>query len=280
MEQYLNNEEFAEVTGQPDFIKEVTKNGVRIVVRPYTKDDGTTTDAIYALFNYKGKEYIASIKTIEGLYARGNRAFNRLPFNDQQLIVNNLSALRNKVLELNNHLQANPNLEIVPSTIRKINGKIVNLKNEDGSPKNKKLTDSSWLTIKDPYQINPENTQVGITTGSLGGSVIRFKNQVISAKGFPMGKPVWMIKTSRDDGSTSQIGVVLNYDNFKDKPEVADLIIDLVTSKDQFYTDKNGVVTNVTPQNVTQYLEISGPQTVTNANDTRLSPDHGSARLI
>lgn len=279
MEQYLNNEEFAEVTGQPDFIKEVTKNGVRIVVRPYTKDDGTTTDAIYALFNYKGKEYIASIKTIEGLYARGNRAFNRLPFNDQQLIVNNLSALRNKVLELNKQVQANPNLEIVPTTIRKTNGKIVNLKNEDGSPKNRKLTDSSWLTIKDPYQINPENTQVGITTGSLGGSVIRFKNQVISAKGFPMGKPVWMIKTSRDDGSTSQIGVVLNYDNFKDKPEVADLIIDLVTSKDQLYTDKNGVVTNVTPQNVLQFLVNFGPQTATNPNDTRLSPEQVRARM-
>lgn len=279
MEQYLNNEEFAEVTGQPDFIKEVTKNGVRIVVRPYTKDDGTTTDAVYALFNYKGKEYIASIKTIEGLYARGNRAFNRLPFNDQQLIVNNLSALRNKVLELNKQVQANPNLEIVPTTIRKTNGKIVNLKNEDSSPKNRKLTDSSWLTIKDPYQINPENTQVGITTGSLGGSVIRFKNQVISAKGFPMGKPVWMIKTSRDDGSTSQIGVVLNYDNFKDKPEVADLIIDLVTSKDQFYTDKNGVVTNVTPQNVLQFLVNFGPQTATNPNDTRLSPEQVRARM-
>lgn len=279
MEQYLNNEEFAEVTGQPDFIKEVTKNGVRIVVRPYTKNDGTTTDAIYALFNYKGKEYIASIKTIEGLYARGNRAFNRLPFNDQQLIVNNLSALRNKVLELNKQVQANPNLEIVPTTIRKTNGKIVNLKNEDGSPKNRKLTDSSWLTIEDPYQINPENTQVGITTGSLGGSVIRFKNQVISAKGFPMGKPVWMIKTSRDDGSTSQIGVVLNYDNFKDKPEVADLIIDLVTSKDQFYTDKNGVVTNVTPQNVLQFLVNFGPQTATNPNDTRLSPEQVRARM-
>lgn len=279
MEQYLNNEEFAEVTGQPDFIKEVTKNGVRIVVKPYTKDDGTTTDAIYALFNYKGKEYIASIKTIEGLYARGNRAFNRLPFNDQQLIVNNLSALRNKVLELNKQVQANPNLEIVPTTIRKTNGKIVNLKNEDGSPKNRKLTDSSWLTIKDPYQINPENTQVGITTGSLGGSVIRFKNQVISAKGFPMGKPVWMIKTSRDDGSTSQIGVILNYDNFKDKPEVADLIIDLVTSKDQFYTDKNGVVTNITPQNVLQFLVNFGPQTATNPNDTRLSPEQVRARM-
>lgn len=94
-----------------------------------------------------------------------------------------------------------------------------------------------------------------------------------------MGKPVWMIKTSRDDGSTSQIGVVLNYDNFKDKPEVADLIIDLVTSKDQFYTDKNGVVTNVTPQNVLQFLVNFGPQTATNPNDTRLSPEQVRARM-
>lgn len=279
MEQYLNNEEFSEVSGQPDFIKEVTKNGVRIVVRPYTKGDGTTTDAIYALFNYKGKEYVASIKTVEGLYARGNRAFNRLPFNDQQLIVNNLSALRNKVLELNKQAQSNPNLEIVPTTIRKTNGRIVNLKNEDGSPKNRNLTESSWLTVKDPYEINSENTQIGITTGGLGGNVIRFKNQVISAKGFPMGKPVWMIKTSRDDGSSSQIGVVLNYGNFKDKPEVADLIINLVTSKDQFYTDANGVVTNITPQNVLQFLVNFGPQTATNPNDTRLSPEQVRAKM-
>lgn len=279
MEQYLNNEEFAEVTGQPDFIKEVTKNGVRIVVRPYTKNDGTTTDAIYALFNYKGKEYIASIKTIEGLYARGNRAFTRLPFNDQQLIVDNLSALRNKVLELNKQVQINPNLEIVPTTIRKTNGRIVNLKNEDGSPKNRKLTDSSWLTIKDPYEINSENTQIGITTGGLGGGVIRFKDQVVSAKGFPMGKPVWMIKTSRDDGSTSQVGVILNYDNFKNNPEVADLIIDLITSKDQFYTDANGTVTNITPQNVLQFLVNFGPQTATNPNDSRLSPEQIRARM-
>lgn len=278
MESYLNNDEFSEITGQPDFIKEVTRNGVRIVVRPYT-NEGKTTDAIYAIFNYKGKEYIASVKTVEGLYARGNYGFNRLPFDNQQMIVNNLSALRNKILELNKQVQTNPNLQIVPTTIRKTNGKIVNLKNEDNSPKNKKLTDSAWLTIKDPYEINSENTQVGITTGSLGGSVIRFKNQVISAKGFPMGKPVWMIKTSRDDGSTSQIGVVLNYDNFKDKPEVADLIIDLVTSKDQFYTDKNGVVTNITPQNVLQFLVNFGPQTATNPNDTRLSPEQVRARM-
>lgn len=278
MESYLNNDEFSEITGQPDFIKEVTRNGVRIVVRPYT-NEGKTTDAIYAIFNYKGKEYIASVKTVEGLYARGNYGFNRLPFDNQQMIVNNLSALRNKILELNKQVQTNPNLQIVPTTIRKTNGKIVNLKNEDNSPKNKKLTDSAWLTIKDPYEINSENTQVGITTGGLGGNVIRFKNQVISAKGFPMGKPVWMIKTSRDDGSSSQIGVVLNYGNFKDKPEVADLIINLVTSKDQFYTDANGAVTNITPQNVLQFLVNFGPQTATNPNDTRLSPEQVRAKM-
>nr|DAW57030.1 MAG TPA: hypothetical protein [Crassvirales sp.] len=109
MESYLNNDEFSEITGQPDFIKEVTRNGVRIVVRPYT-NEGKTTDAIYAIFNYKGKEYIASVKTVEGLYARGNYGFNRLPFDNQQMIVNNLSALRNKILELNKQVQTNPNL--------------------------------------------------------------------------------------------------------------------------------------------------------------------------
>ena len=41
------------------------------------------TKLVNEYINYKGKEYIASIKTVEGLYARGNRAFNRLPFNDQ-----------------------------------------------------------------------------------------------------------------------------------------------------------------------------------------------------
>ena len=278
MESYLNNDEFSEITGQPNFIKEVIRNGVRIVVRPYT-NEGKTTDAIYAIFNYKDKEYIASIKTVEGLYARGNYGFNRLPFDNQQMIVNNLSALRNKILELNKQVQTNPNLEIVPTTIRKTNGKIVNLKNEDNSPKNKKLTDSAWLTIKDPYEINSENTQVGITTGGLGGNVIRFKNQVISAKGFPMGKPVWMIKTSKDDGNTSQVGVVLNYDNFKDKPEVADLIIDLLLSKDQFYTDANGVTTNITPQNVLKFLVNFGPQTATNPNSNNLIVEQIQARM-
>lgn len=278
MESYLNNDEFSEITGQPDFIKEVTRNGVRIVVRPYT-NKGKTTDAIYAIFNYKGKEYVASVKTVEGLYARGNYGFNRLPFDSQQIVVNNLSALRNKILELNKQVQTNPNLEIVPTTIRKTNGKIVNLKNEDNSPKNKKLTDSAWLTIKDPYEINSENTQVGITTGGLGGNVIRFKNQVISAKGFPMGKPVWMIKTSKDDGNTSQVGVVLNYDNFKDKPEVADFIIDLLLSKDQFYTDANGVTTNITPQNVLKFLVNFGPQTATNPNSNNLTVEQIQARM-
>jgi hypothetical protein len=82
MEEYLNNDEFSAITGNPDFIKEITGN-VHIEIRPYTDNSGNTTDAIYVVFNYKGKNYVASVKTVAGLYARGNTAFNRLPFEQQ-----------------------------------------------------------------------------------------------------------------------------------------------------------------------------------------------------
>lgn len=278
MEEYLNNDEFSAITGNPDFIKEITGN-VHIEIRPYTDNSGNTTDAIYVVFNYKGKNYVASVKTVAGLYARGNTAFNRLPFEQQQTIVNNLSALRNKILELNKQVQINPNLQIVPTVIRKTNGRVINEKNEDNSPKNRKLTDSAWLTIKDPYEINSENTQVGITTGGLGGQVIRFGNQVVSGKGFPMGKPVWMIKTIRDDGSTSNVRVILNYSNFKNSPEVADLIIDLLTTNDSFYTDKKGTITNITPKNVLQFIVNFGTHTAVNPDDTRLTPEQIQNKL-
>jgi len=67
MEEYANNDEFAKVTANDDFIPEVTKNGVEIVVKPYTDNKGNTTDAIYTLFNYKGKKYIAYVSTVAGI---------------------------------------------------------------------------------------------------------------------------------------------------------------------------------------------------------------------
>jgi len=57
--------------------------------------------------------------------------------------------------------------------LRVLNGRYINEKNEDGSPKNRSLLDSAWLSEKDPYKITPNNTKIAITTGPIGGSYMR-----------------------------------------------------------------------------------------------------------
>ena len=47
-------------------------------------------------------------------------------------------------------------MQVVPTQLRRTPGSIVNEKNSDGSPKNRPLTESKWLTVKDPYEITPE----------------------------------------------------------------------------------------------------------------------------
>jgi hypothetical protein len=83
MEEYLNNKEFSEISAAPDFVSEVTKNGVHFEVRPYTDENGVTSDAIYAIFEYKDKEYVASVRTEKGLAAKRGGRFNRLPYEQQ-----------------------------------------------------------------------------------------------------------------------------------------------------------------------------------------------------
>lgn len=274
MEQYLNNEEFSKISAEPDFVSEVTKNGVRFEIKPY--DNGKTVeDAIYVIFNYKDKEYIAAVKTVNGgLYNRQNVGFNRLPFEQQQYIVNNLNNLRNKILEFKKVTDADSNMQIVPTIIRTTSGRIVNEKNEDNSPKNRKLTDSAWLSIKDPYKITPQNTEVGITTGPRGNNIIRLQNRIVHVKdNYPMGKPVWIFKTKRYDGSLEDKFAVLNYKYFKDQPKVADLILDLILSKDQFYKDATGKVTNIEPLQLLKFIVNFGTHTIVNPNDTKLNPE-------
>lgn len=274
MEQYLNNEEFSKISAEPDFISEVTKNGVRFEIKPYNNGK-TVEDAIYVIFNYKSKEYIAAVKTVNGgLYNRQNVGFNRLPFEQQQYIVNNLNDLRNKILEFKKVTDADPNMQIVPTIIRTTSGRIVNEKNEDNSPKNRKLTDSAWLSIKDPYKITPQNTEVGITTGPRGNNIIRLQNRIIHVKdNYPMGKPVWIFKTKRYDGSLEDKFAVLNYKYFKDQPKVADLILDLILSKEQFYKDATGKVTNIEPLQLLKFIVNFGTHTIVNPNDPKLNPE-------
>lgn len=279
MEDYLNNEDFSRVSANDDFLKEVENNGVYFEVKPYTNPQGQIEDAIYVIFNYKGKKYIAAVRTSKGLYANRSGKFNKLPYNQQQYIVNNLNDLRNKITELYKQVQTNPNLQVVPTQLRRTPGSIVNEKNSDGSPKNRPLTESKWLTVKDPYEITPENTEVGITTGPAGKGIIRLRNRVLSYNGRAMGKPAWIIKATNYDGTVYDKPVILNYKKFSDSPKIADLILDLVLSNQSQYVDANGVQTPINPKELLKFLVNFGTHTVANPNSQVYSPEQIQQRL-
>lgn len=279
-EKYLNNKEFSKVSANPDFVSEVMANSVRFEVSTYTDPKtNNTSDAIYTIFNYKGKEYIATVKKVDGLYARGNHGFNRLEQKDKEVIVNNLTRLRNKIIELDKQVQKNPNLQIVPTVLKTTPGSIVNEKNEDGTPKNRNIIDSAWQPVKDPYKITPANTEVGVTTGALGDEKIRIQDRVVSSKGSPLGKPAWLFKVNRPDGTQITKIALLNYKTFKDSPKVAKLILDLLLSNQQFYTDAKGTVTNIQPHKLLSFLVNIGSHTAVDPNNSKLSADQIKAKL-
>ena len=271
MEDYANDREFADVVTNPDFLSE-TREGTEVIVRPYNNPNtGQTEDAVYITFPYKGKNYVASLLTLEGMQRR--LAYKRLPYAQEQVILANLKALRDKAITLYRATENNPNLKVVPTVVRTTNGRIINEQNPDNSPKNRKLTESAHLQVKDPYEITPDNTKVGISTGSRSGSVIRLRNQVISGKGRPLGQPMWVVPFRRQDGSTDSLIIKLNYANFKDSPEVSKLIVDLLLNDSNSYVDANGVNTGVNPKDLLRFIANYGTHTAVNPNDPRLSPD-------
>lgn len=270
MEEYLNNEALAEVSTNPDFISSTLPNA-EVVVRPYTNEKSQTSPAIYIILPYQGKNYVASIQEIESLQRYLYKRRTPLPYDQIQLILNNLKALRNKVLELNKQVQANPNLRIVPTVIRSTNGQYINEKNPDDSPKNRKLTESAHQTVKDPYEITPSNTHVGITTGGRSDSVVRYKGRIVSARGAALGQPMWIIEVPREDGGTNTKLVKLNYPDFKNDPEMVDFIIDLLINPSNNYVDRNGVQTGIDPKELLRFLVNFGSQTAVNPNEPRLN---------
>lgn len=278
MEDYLNDDDLSLVSSKPDFIPEVMNNGVHFEVHDYTNKDGKVEPAIYAIFDYKGKKYAGAIKTVEGGLRGRYSPFNRLPFEKQTKIVDNLVRLRNKIIELYEQTKKNPNLEVVPTALRATTGRFRNEKNPDNSPKNRSLLDSAWLTIKDPFEITPDNTQIGITTGPINNEVIRLRNAILSVKGGSLGQPMWVLKVPRLDGEYDTKLVKLNYQTFADKPQIADLILNLVTSNEQFYTDAKGVKTNIRPIDILDFIVNFGPHTAVNPNDTRFTPQQIQAK--
>lgn len=263
MEQYLNNDELANVICNDDFISSASKNSY-FVVKPYKDKNGVTEDAIYLIIPYNGKEYIAAVSTSRRIDYIANKRFNpdRRSYNEWQAIKQNLIDLRNKILELNKQSQKIANSKIVPTMLHRTTGQFFNEKNDGNSPKNRKLTESVWLTEKDPYKINSQNTQIGITTGPRSNRIIRFGSRVMSGRGHYLGQPMLEIQVPRADGGNDTKLVKLNIKKFSEEPEVADLILKLLLSNDQYFTDANGVRTNIENKHLLDFIVNIGPQTV------------------
>lgn len=275
MEEYLNDVDLADVVTNPDFLSE-THDGMEIVVRPYLNPrTNKYEDAVYLILPYKGKNYITALSTVEGMqrYLNVLPPEQRMRYDQQQIVLNNLKALREKTIQLYRATENNPNLKVVPTVVRTTTGRFVNEVNQDGSPKNRKLTESKHLTVKDPYEITPDNTFVGISTGNRGNATIRLRNRTISARGRALGQPMWVIPITRRDGSTDNLIAKLNYATFKDSPKVAKLIVDLLLDNSNSYVDANGVNTGVNPQSLLMFLVNFGSHTAVNPNDFRLTPD-------
>ena len=272
-----NNEEFAKITGQPDFYQEVIKNGVEIKVYPNFKHpkSGKVVDNIYFIFNYKGKKYGAYLYTLEGMQS----STNRLPYQQKEVVLNNLKALREKILKLNEIAKNNPNLKVVPTHISTSNGRYVPLFNEDGSPNNRPLSEAKFLPEKDLYKIDYTNTRVSITTGTAFGSYERRGTTITSLKGSPMGSIRLHTTIKRQDGTEGDMSIQLNYKTFKDDRSTAEYIVDLLLNSTQNVVTKEGQTLPLKNLDLLKLIVNFGSHTATNPNDNRFTEDQRKARL-
>ena len=283
----LNNEEFAEITSQPDFYVEVIRNGIECKVIPYTNPKtNEIEDSIYFIFNYKGKKYGAYLHTENGIVAGRSNPINRLPFERKNKILENLRALRDKIISLHNQIKNDPTKIIVPTAIGLSNGRIRNEKNPDGSPKNRKLTEWELTPEKNPYLITYDNTKVSITTGPLGNMTSRWRDQIVQLnKSNKLGSVNIQIQYKRQDGTEGKLSVQLNPRTFKNERNTVEYILDLLLNQrnvvDQSgnVKDANGVSLPVKALDVLRLIVNYGAQTATDPEDQRLSESQRQARL-
>lgn len=277
-EDLANNEELSEITGKSDFYEQMTKTAYFEKRKFFSIRTGKNEDAIYMTFKYNGKKYGTYVSTEYGL--RNNREFARLPFEQQQKILLNLRQFRNKILSLLYQVEKNTTNKVVPTHVRMTNGQLRNERNEDGTPKNKKLTESRFLEQKDPYKINYQNTTVGITTGPIGGNYTRIGEQIVSMKNSAnMGMARLITKVRRGDGTYGNVSISLNTANFKNSPKIVDLILDLMTNTGNQTVLKDGTVIPIKPLDLLQFMVNFGAHTATDPEDARLTPEQRQKRI-
>lgn len=152
------------------------------------------------------------------------------------------------------------NKQIVPIGIARTAGRI-----QHGAQDNNLTTVKDYWTVKDVYQINPENTTIGI--GTREG--IKRGNTILQKGDYELGRSYWMVNVSRPEtpNNDRKVPVHLNPVKIGDINGLAEIILQCYEQyNQQFFTTKEGVQTPIDPTKLLDFI-------VYNGNDSRITED-------
>ena len=152
------------------------------------------------------------------------------------------------------------NKQIVPIGIARTAGRI-----KHGTQDNNLTTIKDYWTINDVYQINPENTIIGI--GTREG--IKRGNTILQKGDYELGRSYWMVNVSRPEtpNNDRKVPVHLNPVKIGDIDGLAEIILQCYEQyNQQFFTTKEGVQTPIDPTKLLDFI-------VYNGNDSRITED-------
>lgn len=152
------------------------------------------------------------------------------------------------------------NKQIVPIGIARTAGKI-----QHGTQNNNLTTVRDYWTLNDVYQINPENTVIGI--GTREG--IKRGNTILQKGNYELGRSYWMVNVGRPEtpNHDRKVPVHLNPVKIGDIEGLAEIILQCYEQyNQQFFTTKEGVQTPIDPVKLLDFI-------VYNGNDSRITED-------
>lgn len=153
------------------------------------------------------------------------------------------------------------NKQIVPIGIARTAGRI-----QHGTQDNNLNSVKDYWTLNDFYQINPENTVIGIGTREgikRGNTILQRGNN------YELGRSYWMVNVSRPEtpNNDRKIPVHLNPVKIGDIDGLAEIILQCYEQyNQQFFTTKEGVQTPIDPVKLLDFI-------VYNGNDSRITED-------
>ena len=152
------------------------------------------------------------------------------------------------------------NKQIVPIGIARTAGRI-----QHGAQDNNLTSVKDYWTLNDVYQINPENTIIGI--GTREG--IKRGNTILQKGNYELGRSYWMVNVSRPEtpNHDRKVPVHLNPVKIGDIEGLAEIILQCYEQyNQQFFTTKEGVQTPIDPVKLLDFI-------VYNGNDSRITED-------